>query len=181
VLGRVFGPVALSWIHLPTLVLRLLWLLLLGVGLPLLVARLGVRSHPRQPENPSRRRLVGVVLLGSFAGASALAATWSAVDSVARLLLGEHHRFLDPLGLARVYGGGVYLLVYIALLSLLIGIGAVYYELVLPHLAWRQGSLPRQTRGLMLLTLGLLGTIFVCTFVVVGYVSFKLWWRPVAC
>ncbi|MDX6382332.1 MAG: hypothetical protein QOI57_3356 [Rubrobacteraceae bacterium] len=175
VLGRVFGPTVLSWIHLPALGIRLIWLLLLGVGLPLLVAWLGVRAHPRQPEHPSRRRSVGAVLLGSFAGATALAATWSTVNIVARLQLGETHRFLDPLGLARVYGGSAYLLVYAALLSLLIGLSAVYYELVLPRLAPHQVSLLRQTLGLMLLALALFGAIFVSTFVVEGFASFELW------
>ncbi len=177
VLGRVFGPAVLSWIHLPALVIRLLWLVLLGVGVPLLVAWLGVRAHPRQPNNLSRRRSIGAMLLGSFAGASALAATWSTIDTVARLLLGEAHPLLDPLGLAKVYGGGAYLLVYVALIAVLIGISVAYYELILPHQAPYWTPLPRQTLDLTLLVLGLFGTIFVSTFVVVGYESFELWWQ----
>ncbi len=177
VLGRVFGPVVLSWLHLPELGKHLLWLLLLAVGLPLLVVFVGLRAHPRQPNHPSRRRLAGAVLLGSFAGTAALAATWTMVDTVARLLLGEAHPFLDPVGLGREYGGDAYLLVHAALLLVLIGVGAAYYGLVLPPLECRQVSLLRQTLGLMLFALGVFGAIFVCTFVVLGYASFELWWQ----
>src|SRR5215208_6547750 len=177
VLGRVFGPAVLDWLHLPELGKHLLWMLLLAVGLPLLVVFVGLRAHPRQPAHPSRRRSVGAVLLGSFAGAAALAATWTMVDTVATLLLREAHPFLDPVGLAREFGGDVYLLVHAALLLVLIGIGAAYYGLVLPYLGWCQVSLLRQTLGLTLFALGVFGAIFVCTFVVVGYASFELWWQ----
>jgi len=177
VLGSVFGPAVLSWLHLPELGKHLLWLLLLAVGLPLLVVFVGLRAHPRQPTHPSRRRSAGAVLLGSFAGAAALAATWTMVDIVAILLLGEAHPFLDPVGLGREYGGDAYLLVHAALLLVLIGVGAAYYGLVLPPLKCRQVSLLRQTLGLTLFALSVFGVIFVSTFVVVGYASFELWWQ----
>jgi hypothetical protein len=177
VLGRVFGPAVLEWLHLPELGKHLLWLLLLAVGLPLLVVFVGLRAHPRQPSYPSRRRSAGAVLLGSFAGAAALAATWTKVDTVARLLLEEAHLYLDPVGLGREYGGDAYLLVHTALLLVLIGVGAAYYGLVLPTLEWRYVSLLRQTLGLTLFALGVFGTIFVSTFLVVGYASFELWWQ----
>ena len=177
VLGRVFGPAVLSWFHLPELGKHLLWLLLLAAGLPLLVVFVGLRAHPRQPSHPSRRRSAGAVLLGSFAGAVALAATWSMVDTVANPLLREAHPVLDPVGLGREYGGAAYLLVHATLLLVLIGAGAVYYGLVLPPLGCREVSLLRQTLDLTLFALGLFGAILVCTFVVVGYASFELWWQ----
>jgi membrane protein DedA with SNARE-associated domain len=177
ILGRVFGPAVLSWLHLPELGKQLLWLLLLAVGLPLLVVFVGLRAHPRQPAHPSRRRSAGAVLLGSFAGATALTATWTMIDTVAALLLREAHPFLDPVGLAREFGGGAYLLIYAALLLVLIGVGAAYHGLLLPPLEWRHVSLLRQTLGLTLFALGVFGVIFVSTFVVVGYASFELWWQ----
>jgi hypothetical protein len=99
------------------------------------------------------------------------------IDTVATLLLREAHPFLDPVGLAREFGGGAYLWVYAALLLVLIGVGAVYYGLVLPPLEWRYVSLLRQVLGLTLFALSVFGVIFVSTFVVVGYASFELWWQ----
>src|ERR687890_591193 len=71
VLGRIFGPAVLSWLHLPELGKQLLWLLLLAVGLPLLVVFVGLRAHPRQPTHPSRRRSAGGGLLGGVTGGPA--------------------------------------------------------------------------------------------------------------
>src|SRR5215207_3929304 len=65
-LGAVFGPAVLDRIHLPTLGIRLVWLLLMAVGLPLLMVWWGTRAHPWRPADPSRRREVGAVLMGSF-------------------------------------------------------------------------------------------------------------------
>ena len=102
-LGAVFGPAVLARIHLPAATLRLLWLLLLAVGLPLLVFLWGCRVQGRSwPEAP-RAHLVGGVLLGSFAGATALAATLSASTAVAELL-GVRH----PLNVAYALLGWVF-------------------------------------------------------------------------
>src|SRR5215208_5075997 len=77
-LGAAFGPAILERIHLPSQGARLLWLLPLALGLPLLIVRWGNRVRSRQPADLSRRRLVGAVLLGGFAGTVALAAMLSA-------------------------------------------------------------------------------------------------------
>jgi hypothetical protein len=55
---------------------------------------------------------------------------------------------------------GVSPLLYAALLSLFVGLGAAYYELILTHLAPHVASLHRQALGLTMLALGLLGAIF---------------------
>ncbi len=69
------------------------------------------------------------------------------------------------------------LLVRVALLSLFVGMRSAYHALVLPYLAPRGTSLPRQALGLALLTLGLFGVIFASTSLVVGGETFDLWWR----
>src|SRR5918997_320144 len=55
-LGTVFGPEVLDRVHVPALALRLLWLLPLAVGLPVLVVRWGSRAYTRPAAAPSRRR-----------------------------------------------------------------------------------------------------------------------------
>ncbi len=90
VLGAVFGPEVPDRIHLPALAIRLLWLLPLAVGPPLLMVRWGSRADARPTAAPSRRRAIGVVLLRGFAGATALTATWSATATTAELLGADH-------------------------------------------------------------------------------------------
>jgi hypothetical protein len=70
VLGAIFGPEILERIHLPAHGLRLLWLLLMAVGLPLLILWWARRVRSRQPAAPSHRRSLGAVLLGASPGQS---------------------------------------------------------------------------------------------------------------
>jgi membrane protein DedA with SNARE-associated domain len=183
VLGAVFGPAILDRVHLPALGIRLLWLLPLAVGLPLLMIWWGARAHARrQYAEPSRRRAVGAVVLGGFVGATALAATWSATATAAELLGAPHPLNVTYILLTWLLGlglnaGGISLLLYAALLSLFVGIGTAYHELVLPYVAPRGVSLPRQALGLTLLALGLFWIIFAFILLVVGGESFGLWWQ----
>ena len=182
-LGAVFGPAILDRIHLPTNGLRLLWLLPLAVGLPLLIVRWGRRVHSRQTAVPSRRRLVGGVLLGGFAGTVALTATLAATASVAELLGASH-----PLNIAYSLLGwtmlglesevdAALLLLYAVLLSLLVVLSAIYHELVLPYLAPRGAPPSRQVLGLALLTVGFFGIVFLSSLLVGDPGSLVLWWR----
>ncbi len=180
VLGAVFGPAILDRIHLPALGLHLLWLLPLALGLPLLVVWRG--SRVRQPAGSSRRRAVGAVLLAGFTGTVALAATWSATATAAELLGAGHPLNVTYTLLNWLLGlgldvDGLSLLLYAALMSLFVGVGAVYYELVLPRLAPQGTSLPWQMFGLALLAFGLFGTSFAFALLVAGDTSFELWWR----
>jgi membrane protein DedA with SNARE-associated domain len=179
-LGAVFGPAILDRIHLPALGLHLLWLLALGLGLPLLVVWRGSRA--RQPAGSSRRRAVGAVLLAGFAGTVALAATWSATATAAELLGAGHPLNVTYTLLYRLLGlgldvNGLSLLIYAALMSLFAGVAAAYYELVLPRLAPQGASLPWQTLGLALLTLSLLVIAFTVALLVARDATFELWWR----
>src|SRR5262245_54938229 len=70
-LGSLFGPAVLSYVHLPAVEFRLVWLLLLAVGLPLLLAWFCYRGHAEYTVAPSRRRTLSAILLASFAGATA--------------------------------------------------------------------------------------------------------------
>jgi membrane protein DedA with SNARE-associated domain len=182
-LGAIFGPPILDRIHLPSTGLRLVWLLPLAIGLPLLIVRWGSHARSRQPAAPSRRRLLAAVLLGGFAGTVALTASLAATAAVAELLGASH-----PLNVAysllgwTMFGlestvNAALLLLYVALLALLVGIAAVYNELILPHLAPHGASPSRQVLGLMLLTIVLFGLLFLLSLIVANTGSFALWWR----
>ncbi len=183
-LGATFGPAIVDRIHLPAHGVRLLWLLPLAVGLPLLIMRWGNRVRSRQPADPSRRRLVGAVLLASFAGTVAFAAALSSTAAVAELLGAEHplnvaYALLGWLLLGVELGAGVtVVLLYIILLTLLVGLATAYYELVLPYLR-PQGLAPsRQVLGLALLALGLLGGVLLVSLFVERDGSFDdAWWQ----
>jgi hypothetical protein len=182
-LGAIFGPAILDQIHLPSTGLRLLWLLPLAVGLPLLTVRWGNRARSRQPAAPSRRRLLGAVLLGGFAGTLALTASFAATAAVAELLGASH-----PLNVAYSLLGwtmfglesrvdAALLLLYVALLALLVGIAAIYNELVLPYLAPGGVSPSRQVLGLALLTAVLFGLLFLVSLIAEDPGSLALWWQ----
>ena len=178
-LGAIFGPTVLERIHLPALAVRLLWVVPLALGLPLLVV--WGNSRFRQPADPSRGRVVGAAVMGSFAGAIALAAALSATASVAELVGASH-----PLNVAYTFvgwlvgaGPGVHatsLFIYVVLLLVLVGLSTAYYELVLPYLAPRGVSHLGQVLGLALLTIGVFGLIF--SVVSTGRDdAFGLWWQ----
>jgi membrane protein DedA with SNARE-associated domain len=184
-LGAVFGPAILHRIHLPAHALRLLWLLPLAIGLPFLIVRWSHRVHSRQPESPSRRRLVGAVLLGSFAGTVALSATLSTTATVAELFGASHplnvtYALLGWLLLGLELDAGLALmLLYVVLLALLSGVAVAYYELVLPRLTPRGANHPSgQVLGLALLAFGLLVTLFLFSLFVERDGSFDdMWWQ----
>lgn len=163
-LGAVFGPAVMHYVHLPAVELRLVWLLLLAIGLPLLLAWFCYRGHAEYTVAPSRRRTLGAIVLACFAGATALGASWAAAASLADVF--DNPRQLNiAFALANVLLGrglqptSAYMLVYSAILLLCIGVGTFYYEVVLPALAPRGTTLARQTLGLMLL-----GVLLVCSF-----------------
>ncbi len=179
-LGAIFGPAVLEHIHLPALAARLLWVLPLAVSLPLLMVWGSSRSA--RLATPSPRRVVGAALLGSAAGAVALSATLSATATVAELLGASH-----PLNVAYAFVGWLVgtgptvhattLLLYVALLLLLVGLNAAYYEYVLPYMAPRGVSRLWQVLGLALLTIGVFGLIFSSVAFARRDEAFALWWQ----
>lgn len=183
-LGAAFGPAILERVHLPSQGLRLLWLLPLAVGLPMLIVRWSHRVHPSEPTNPSRQRLLSSVLLGGFAGTVALAATLSATAAVAELFGASHplnvaYALLGWLLFGVEFDAGItVVLLYAILLTLLVGLTTTYHELALPYLS-RQGYAPsRQVLGLALLALGLLGSVFLVSLFVERDSSFDdVWWQ----
>lgn len=189
-LGAFFGPAIVERIHPPAELLRLLWLLPLAFGLPLLIVQWGRRVHPRMPTGPSRGRLLSAALLGGFAGAIALTATNATTTTVANLLGLSH-----PLNVAysllgwmmlgvQLEVGFTLLLLYAVLLSLLIGMPAVYYGLAHPYLApaspgaASRGASPlRQVLGLALLVLGFFGVVLLLSLLVEDAGSLRSWWE----
>jgi len=175
-LGAAFGPTVLNWIYLPTIEGRLIWLVLLAVALPLLMVWWARRTRSLQPTEPSRRRLVSAVLLGSFAGTAALAAFLFATSVIAELL-GTAVPLLNAAYSLLGWSVLTFLSLYAALLVLLLGVAIVYYEVVLPHLASRSVPLFLQTLGLALLALSFFGTIFLSSMLVVRVRSLDPWWQ----
>lgn len=181
-LGAMFGPVVLSYIHFPAVEFRLIWLLLLAIGLPLLLAWLCYRGHAEYTVAPSRRRTLSAILLASFAGATALAASWAAAAGLAELF--GSPRPLDVIfSLANeLLGRGLrppsaYMLVYSTLLLLCVGVGVLFYDLILPWVAPRGTTLARQALGLTLM-----GVVLVCSFLTPAIATSRngpimRWWQ----
>ncbi len=181
-LGSLFGPAVLRYVHLPAVELRLVWLLLLAIGLPALLAWLCYRGHAEYTVAPSRRRTLSAILLASFAGATAMAASWAAAASLAEML--SEPRPLNVIfSLANdLLGRGLlpasaYMLVYSILLALCIGVGAAFYEIVLPLVAPRGTTLVRQALGLILMVV-----VLVCAFLTPAILAapngpILRWWR----
>lgn len=181
-LGAIFGPAVLARIHLPAATLRLLWLLLLAIGLPLLVFLWGRRVQSGRTPDATRGRLVGGILLGSLAGATALAATLSAAATVAELLGARHPLNVAYALLGWLFGFGpdidaTTLLLYSTLLAVLMGLGAVYYELVLPYVAPGGASPSRQVLGLAAVALGFFGILLLSSLFVERDEAFGVWWQ----
>jgi membrane protein DedA with SNARE-associated domain len=164
VLGSIFGPQVVEYLHLPELKLRLIWLLGLALGLPTLLVWICYRGHASYKAAPSRRRTFGALLLASFAGATAMAAAWAAAATLAELagaprpLNVTYQLALELLGRG-LRPTSAYMLVYSALLLLCVGVGILYYDVVLPIISPKGTSLPRQTLGL-----ALLGVVLVSAF-----------------
>jgi hypothetical protein len=183
-LGSTFGPMIAEQIHAPELTLRLLWLVVLAIGLPLLLGWLCFRGHARQVEEPSRRRQLGALMLASFAGTTSLAATWAGAATLTEVLgaprsLDMSHMLASWLldrGL-RASGASAHMLVYVVLLLLCIGVGVSYYEFILLRLAPRGTTLTRQAIGLALLG-GSLVTGFFTLALLFGRVRpLERWWQ----
>ena len=181
-LGSLFGPAVLRYVHLPAVEFRLIWLLLLAVGLPLLLAWFCYRGHAEYTVAPSRRRTLSAILLASFAGATAMAASWAAAASLAEVL-GEPRPLNVIYSLADVLLGrglrpaSAYMLVYSALLVLCVGVGAAFYEVVLPWAAPRGTTLARQALGLTLM-----GVVLLCAFLAPAIIAshggpIVRWWQ----
>lgn len=182
-LGATFGASVLEAIHLPAHGFRLLWLLALAVGLPLLVVSWERRVRGREPPRPSRGRLTGAVLLGAVVGAAALSATVAATATVAELLGAGH-----PLNVAysllgwtllglNLDAGLSSLVIYAVFLALLIGLAAAYHELLLPRIAPRGLTPIREALGLALITGAFFAVIFLLSLLVEDAGSLAVWWR----
>jgi membrane protein DedA with SNARE-associated domain len=181
-LGARFGPQVIEYLHLPALELRLIWLLGLAIGLPVLLAWICYRGHASYTAAPSRRRTFGALLLASIAGATSMAAAWASAATIAELA-GAPRPLNVTFELAQALLGrglrpaSAYMLVYAALLLLCVGVGILYYDLILPIISPKGTSLPRQTLGL-----ALLGVILVSAFLTPALLSSRVppldrWWQ----
>jgi hypothetical protein len=183
-LGSIFGPVIAEQIHAPELMLRLLWLLTLAVGLPLLLGWLCFRGHARHVAEPSRRRVLGALLLASFAGTTSLAAAWAGAAMLTEFVgaprsLDVTHMLANWLldrGL-RTSNAGAHMLVYTALLLLCVGVGVAYYEFILPRLSPRETTLARQASGLAVVGGSLIAGVFTVALLFGRVRPLERWWQ----
>jgi len=83
--GALFGPSVIDMIHLPRLAVRLLWLLALAVGLPVLLAWLARRRKMATAPVTATWHTIGAMLLVSIVGTTALAASWATASALAQL------------------------------------------------------------------------------------------------
>jgi membrane protein DedA with SNARE-associated domain len=181
-LGAIFGPQVVEYLHLPALELRLIWLLALALGLPILLAWMCYRGHASYNAAPSRRRTFGALLLASIAGATAMAAAWAASATIAELAqaprpLNVTYELAQALLGRGLRPASAYMLVYAALLLLCVGVGILYYDIILPLISPKGTSLPRQTLGL-----ALLGVALVSAFLTPALLSSRVppldrWWQ----
>ena len=181
-LGSIFGPVIAEQIRAPEIGLRLLWLLALAVGLPLLLAWFCLRGHAQHSEEPSRRRVLGALILASFAGTTSLAAAWAGSAMLAELLGTsgslDMTRMLANWLLGRgMHAANAYMLVYSGLLLLCVGVGVGYYEFILPRLAPLGATLARQALGLGLLGGSLVAAFFTAALLLQRVTPLVYWWQ----
>jgi membrane protein DedA with SNARE-associated domain len=158
-LGYMFGPGIISRLHVPDFGLRLLWLLALAAGLPLVLLWAYTHAHPFRPTAPSPRRLWGATLGASLVGASTLAATWSLTPTLTALFgsapplpLYSVEMIMErglPVATAHVLLAGV-------LLVAAMGVSAVYFGLVAAWIERHEPRPIRQVAELMLLGSGVL-------------------------
>jgi membrane protein DedA with SNARE-associated domain len=183
-LGSIFGPVIAEQLHAPELALRLLWLLVLAIGLPLLFGWLCWRGHARQYSQPSRRRAVGALVLASFAGTTSLAAAWAGAAMLTELVgaprsLDVTHMLASWLldrGL-HTSNAGAHMLVYVVLLLLCVCVGVVYYDFILPRFSPQETTLKREAIGLALFGGSLIAGIFTLSLFFARVRPLERWWQ----
>jgi membrane protein DedA with SNARE-associated domain len=183
-LGSLFGPVIAEQIHAPEQALRLLWELVLAIGLPLLFGWLCIRGHAQTVEQPSRRRQLGALVLASFAGTTSMAAAWAGAATLTDLLgaprsLDVTHMLASWLldrGL-RTSGAGAHMLVYAGLLLLCVGVGVVYYEFIQSRFGTKGATLPGQVLGLGLLGGSIVAGFFTLALVFGRVRPLERWWQ----
>jgi len=182
VLGSRFGPVIAEWIHAPELFLRMLWLLVLAVGLPLLLGWLCFRGHARQVKEPSRRRQLGALILASFVGTTSMAAAWAGAATLTEALgaprsLDMTHMLANWLLGRGLRATSAYMLVYSGLLLLCVGVGVIYYEFILLRRIPRVTTLPRQALGLALVGGSVIAGCFTIALFFGRVQPLERWWQ----
>ena len=183
-LGSIFGPVIAEHLHAPELALRLLWLLALAIGLPLLFGWLCWRGHAHKVGEPSRRRELSALMLASFAGTTSLAAAWAGAAMMTELAgaprsLDVTHMLASWLldrGL-RASNAGAHMLVYAALLLLCVLVGVVYYDFILPRFSARETTLKREAMGLALFVGSLISSAFALSLAFARVRPLERWWQ----
>jgi membrane protein DedA with SNARE-associated domain len=181
-LGALFGPTVIDAIHLPRLAVRLLWLLALAVGLPVLLGWLATRRGRRSPVLPTTWHTIGAMLLVSIVGTTALAASWAAASTLAELV-GRPYTLNATYALAGwLLGRGLrattaYALIYAGLLLLCVAVGTIYDTYLLPRLAPRGSTRLRQAFGLALLSMTIVIITFAPLLVLDRRSPLALWWQ----
>lgn len=165
-LGAYVGPTVIDSIHVPSHLLRLLWLIILAVGIPVLVVWLCSRAHLEKYAEPSRRRVLGAVLSASLLGGCVLMAIWAVSTTVTHMLGTPRPLDIAQLLSQWMLGRGVravraYILIYGGLTTFCLLIGVAYYSFLLPAFQRTRVVLWRQVLELTLLGGGVIAAIVV--------------------
>ena len=181
-LGARFGPSIIEGVHIPRLAVRLLGSVVLAVGLPGLLAWFSFRAHIRPQAEPSRRQIFWATVLASFIGTIALSAAWAAAATLA-----EFHDVSRTLSITFALAqwlmgqglrpGTAYVLAFMWILLLCVGLGVLYYTVIMPKLAPNGTTITRQTLGLAVLTCGLLGLILAPALLAGSASPIGRWWK----
>ena len=161
-LGYMFGPSIVARLHVPDFGLRLLWLLCLALGLPLMLVWAYTHAHPYRPQLPSSRRLWLATMLASLAGASSLTATWALSPTISALFGASAP---PPMySVDRIIERGLpvttaHVLLAVILLVAAVGVSAAYYGIVA---RWIERQEPRPLRQVVELTILGGGLLLVC-------------------
>lgn len=181
-LGATLGPSVIESIHIPRLLVRVIWLVTLAVGLPGLLWWFCAKVRSADWQVVARRRLVVPVLLASIAGTIALSATWAAGAAIAEFAGDRHSLDLIAAAARALIGRGMratsaYLLLYSGLLAVSVLLGTVYATLLRPQVAPRADMLLRQISVLALIGIGLLALVSGSLLVLPQPNPFAEWWH----
>lgn len=181
-LGAHFGPAVIEQIHAPEQVLRLLWLLVLAIGLPLLMMWLYYRGHAHRPDEPSRWRVVSAIVVSSLIGTMSMAGTWSTAADIAHLMNPERQLNITIALVSWFQGRGLpvvnaYTLVYIALMLVCAFVTLVYYDFILPYIAPRGAAIRWQVLGLIALAAAVVASFLIPSLLYPHPGPLNRWWR----
>lgn len=175
-IGYVLGPQAVERIHLPAISFRLIVLMIVAIGLPIVLRRLNKDTADDDTRTIqaglTRGQRTGAALLAGFAGACELAMIFAIAASFTRLMRRVEvrdaalrlARWLDADQGPRAVGIA-YTLDYLAMLVTTLLAALVFFQFLMPRLRIGPRKLVRQTLALWLFSVLLAGVAIVLSII----------------